>query len=73
MSDSSGFNVFALDHPHHIRTIRKKLEEIRAVRCEYLTSGSPTDWADYQRRVGVLEGLDEALHVCSEIERAERA
>ena len=69
----SGFSVYALDHAHHVRTIKKKLMEIRAVRAEYLIDGSATDWADYQRRVGVLEGIDEALHVCEDIERAERA
>lgn len=42
-------------------------------RVQYLTSGSAQDWGDYQRRVGVLEGIDEALHVCEDIEKAERA
>jgi hypothetical protein len=73
MSEDSGFHVYALDHASHTRTIRKRLEAIRAARCEFLTSGSAADWADYQRRVGVLEGIDEALHVCSEIDKAERA
>lgn len=70
---SSGFEVFALDHARDIRTIRKKLEMIRARCCEDILSGSVSDWADYQRRVGVLDGIDQALQACGEIERAERA
>lgn len=73
MSESGGFRVFALDHGERIRTIRQKLESVRATKCEDILDGSVKDWADYQRRVGVLEGIDEALHVCDEIEKAERA
>ena len=73
MSSDSGFSVYALDHSSHIRTIKKKLAEIRATHAGYLVDGSAEDWADYQRRVGRLEGIDEALHVCEDIERAERA
>ena len=73
MSEDSGFHVYALDHASHTRTIRKRLEAIRATKCVDLASGMASDWGDYQRRVGVLDGIDEALHVCSEIEKAERA
>lgn len=73
MSNDSGFSVYALDHVQQARTIKKKLAEIRATQAGDLGNGLATDWADYQRRVGRLEGLDEALHVCDEIERAERA
>ena len=72
-SQDSGFSVYALDHAHHVRTIKKKLTEIRAERAYDLGSGLAQDWADYRRRVGVLEGIDEALRVCEDIERAERA
>ncbi len=73
MSGDGGFSVFALDHVQHIRTIRQKLESVRDAYRENLLDGSVRDWADYQRRVGVLEGIGEALHVCDEIEKAERA
>jgi hypothetical protein len=73
MSTDAGFSVYALDHAHHVRTIRKKLTDIRATHAGYIVDGSVEDWADYQRRVGRLEGIDEALHVCEDIERAERA
>lgn len=69
----TGFSVYSLDHAHHVRTIKKKLTEIRATHALDLASGLAQDWADYQRRVGRLEGIDEALHVCEDIERAERA
>lgn len=72
LSDNSrGFNVFALDNPQSLRTIRAKLERIKADRIEQLTSAQ--DWPDYKRRVGVIEGLNDALHVCDEMEKAERA
>ena len=73
MDNDSGFRVFALDHATAIRTIRHQLKEIRESYAAHLTSGSAQDWGDYQRRVGRLEGIDEALHVCDDIERAERA
>lgn len=69
---SEGFRVFALDHVHDIRTIRKQLESVRNARCEHILSGAVTDWAQYQRSIGVLEGIDEALHICSEIEKAQK-
>jgi len=72
MSDNSrGFSVFALDHPQAVRTFRMKLERIRADRLSELIVAQ--DWPDFKRRVGILEGLDEALQVCDDIEKAERA
>lgn len=69
----SGFHVFALDHAPHMRTIRKRLEVIRGERSDDLLAGLAVDYADYRYRVGYLKALDEALRVCDEIERAERA
>jgi hypothetical protein len=65
--------VFALDHHSHIRTIRQQLNMIRANYVEELIVGSAKDFADYRRHVGRLEGIDEALHVCDAVERAERS
>jgi hypothetical protein len=73
MTGDSGFRVFALDHATTIRTIRHRLQEIRESYAIHLIAGSAQDWGDYQRRVGRLEGLDEALHVCNDIEKAEQA
>jgi len=70
-TDTRGFSVFALDHPHAVRTFRMKLERMRADRLSELVVAQ--DWPDFKRRVGILEGLDEALQVCDDIEKAERA
>ena len=69
--DNRGFSVFALDAPQSLRTIRTKLEQAKANRIEQLAYAQ--DWPDYKRRAGAIEGLDEALQVCDEIEKAERA
>jgi hypothetical protein len=71
LQEDRGFSVYALDHVQNTRTMKKKLTEIRATHVANLVLAQ--DWADYQRRVGRLEGIDEALHVCEDIERAERA
>lgn len=73
MNEDSGFRLYALDHAQQIRTIRKRLESVRSERCEHLTSGAAKDWADYKHQAGFLEGIDEALRVCDEIEKSERA
>ena len=66
-----GFQVFALDNPQAARTIKAKLEKLNEEKIEQLTVAQ--DWSDYKRRVGVIEGLNEALRVCDELEQAERA
>ena len=71
MSDSRGFQVYALDNPQGARTIKARLERIKTDKIEQLVSAQ--DWPDYKRRMGVIEGLNEALHVCDEVEQAERA
>jgi hypothetical protein len=73
MGENGGFRVFALDHVQHIRTIRKQLESVRATNSEDILDGSVRDWADYRERIGFLKGIAEALRVCDEIEKAERA
>ena len=52
------------------RTIRAKLEARRADLAVLIASpGTVGNWDDYQRRVGVIEGIDEALRVCDDIEK----
>jgi hypothetical protein len=65
----SGFEVYALDSPQAARTIRAKLERRKVVLSGFILSGDVTDWPDYRRRVGVLEGIDEALRVCDDLEK----
>lgn len=65
----SGFSVYALDSPQVARTIKSVLEKRRAALAAYMVDGEVTDWADYQRRVGVIQGIDEALRVCDDLEK----
>ena len=69
--DNVGFQMYALDAPQSLRTIKARLEKIKAERKDELILAQ--DWADHKRRVGVIEGIDEALRVCDELEQAERA
>ena len=67
---AEAFNVYGLDSPQVARTIRQRLEKVRSVRAEIIASpGAVQSWDDYQRRVGVLEGIDEALRVCDDIDK----
>lgn len=66
---NEGFSVYALDTPQSARTIKKLLERRRAELADYIITGDVMDWADYRRRVGVLEGIDEALRVCDDLEK----
>lgn len=70
-SDNRGFSVYALDSPQTVRTIRNKLQKLKADRSSDLQFAQ--DWSDFKRRVGEIQGLDEALRVCDEIEKAELA
>lgn len=63
-----GFHVYAMDTPHQARTIRARLEKERAEAASIIAvPNAVKNWDDYQRRVGVLEGIDIALRVCDEI------
>lgn len=69
MDQLSGFNLYALDSPQVARTIKKVLEKRRADLADYIVAGDVLDWSDYRRRVGVIEGIDEALRVCDDLEK----
>lgn len=65
----SGFSLYALDSPKVARTIKMVLEKRRSDLVGYMADGQVVDWADYQRRVGVIQGIDEALRVCDDLEK----
>ncbi|MGB4781058.1 MAG: hypothetical protein WBH61_03335 [Candidatus Methylomirabilis sp.] len=65
----SGFSVYALDSPKVARTIKMVLEKRRTDLVGLMAEGNVSDWADYQRRVGVIQGIDEALRVCDDLEK----
>jgi hypothetical protein len=69
--DNAGFQMYALDAPQSLRTIKARLEKIKDERISELALAQ--DWPDHKRRVGVIEGINEALRVCEELEQAERA
>lgn len=66
----SAFEVYALDTPQAARTIKGKLEKARADLVSVLAAPNTVkDWADYRHRVGVIEGIDEALRVCDDLDK----
>lgn len=71
MADQA-FTMFAVDSPRTLRTIKDKLTKSRNGLAESIAEGSVTDWAHYQRSVGTIAGLDEAVRLCEEIEKQER-
>ena len=52
-----------LDH------IRKAIEGRRAAEVIKNGEGAAQDWADYKRRIGVVQGLDKALGSIAETKR----
>ena len=63
----SAVRFFAPDHPALAVTIRARLEQRRKDLIEELLLAA--DWADFTKRRGVVQGIDEALLHCSEVER----
>ena len=68
MSDVA-FRTFAVDPPYAARTLRDQLEKRRNALVAQMGEGYARDWADYQRRVGVIEGLLTAIALCVEMEK----
>ena len=67
-----GFHLYALDHPESARTVSARVKKLRFERAEQIVDGFAKDWADYQRRLGVLDGLALALDICEDIEKEQR-
>lgn len=63
------FHVYELDSPQVARTIKQRLEKRRLELAGAISDGMVKDWSDYQRQVGVITGIDEALRVCDDLER----
>ena len=62
----SSVQYFAPDHPRLTITVRSKLEMRRAELLEQLLM--PLTGDDYQRRAGIIKGIDEAIQFCIETE-----
>ena len=69
---AEAFRTFALDPPYAVRTLRKRLLERAQALGNQITGGYCSDWADYKKRIGQLEGLTEAIGLCEEMEKEEK-
>jgi hypothetical protein len=62
----SAVRFFAVDHPAVAGTVRERLEKRRKDLVEELAFAK--DWGDYSRRAGRLEGIDNAIQHCIDVE-----
>ena len=62
----SAVHFFAVDHPAVAGTVRARLEKYR----RFLVEGFPvsSDWADFKFRSGRLQGIDDAIQHCLDVE-----
>lgn len=66
----SAVEFFRPEHPMVPITVRQRLE---AKRTKYLSDLEyAMDWNDFQKRIGVINGLGEAISMCIEAEDALR-
>ena len=73
MADAdAAFRTFAVDPPYAARTLRKLIQQRRNELIGHLAGGYCLDWAEYKKRVGVLEGLDDAARMCDDMEKQEK-
>lgn len=69
MTDSpSAVRFYTPEHPNLARGLRGKLMKERINLVAQLAEGNAQDWADYNKRVGVIRGLDNAIAACDETE-----
>lgn len=52
------------DHPALARDMETELQKLRAAEVEAFISAK--DWPDFQKRRGVVEGLDHAIRLCQD-------
>jgi hypothetical protein len=66
---SSSVTFFPVDHPVIARTVRARLEKYRIELIEQV-AGASVDWPDFQYRKGRLQGVDDAIQHCLDVEAA---
>lgn len=66
------FRTFAVDAPYAAQTLRKRLMDRKVELSEALIGGYAQDWADYRHRVGIMEGLNQAIAICEDMMKQER-
>jgi hypothetical protein len=72
MLDHNAATIFAVESPREVRSIRKMLVSRQTELAELIAIGSAEDWPDYCKRVGLLQGIKEAIAMCDEMEKRER-
>jgi len=65
-------SLFHVESPYLVRNLRDKIKVRKSELVMQIASGIASDHADYKHRIGVLEGLDEALQLIDEMEKNER-
>jgi len=69
MSDEpSAVRLLVPEHPNLPRTVRAKLKHRRQQLADFLLNAQ--SWDDYNKRVGHIRGLDEAIMFCEDAEKA---
>lgn len=56
------------DHPALAQTLARELQKIREERVNTLVKSPAKDYAEYQKRCGVIEGLDIAIATATQID-----
>ena len=68
--NEDALTIFAVDKPRTIRNLKKKLtEELGAWEKSLRTAH---DWAQFNRTLGTIEGLELALNVLNEIDKQDQ-
>lgn len=62
----SAVRFFAVDHPAVAGTVRARLEKYRRELVEQFQSA--VDWGDFKYRSGRLQGVDDAIQHCIDVE-----
>lgn len=65
--EAAAYQFFAADHPSLPRTLRGRLEILQSKKLAELYFSQ--DWADFQKRRGVMDGLSLAITECAEAEK----
>ncbi len=64
---SDAFRTYAIDSPYAAQTLHKRLTERKTALIEQVATGWAKDWPEYQRKVGRLEGIMEAILMCEDM------
>lgn len=68
---ASAVNIYGLDHPRLARTVKAKLEKLKAETLLALPCAQ--GWDDFNKRVGQIRGIEDAIALCEQTEKEERA